>query len=105
PAPGARLPGGRGAHRVDRGAAGREARGGARRGRGPRARGARGHLGSRDRVAVTKAERGYRLARATPPVPVHARPVVLDASMTPRAAARDLMGAALAQLQANEEGV
>jgi len=55
--------------------------------------------------AVTKAERGYRLARATPPVPVHARPVVLDASMTPRAAARDLVGAALAQLQANEEGV
>jgi inorganic triphosphatase YgiF len=55
--------------------------------------------------AVTKAERGYRLARAAPRVAVHARPVLVDASMTPRAAARDLVGPALEQLQANEEGV
>jgi len=55
--------------------------------------------------AVTKAERGYRLARGAPRAAVHARTVVLDASMTPRAAASELIGAALEQLQANEDGV
>ncbi len=55
--------------------------------------------------AVTKAERGYRLARGAARAAVHARPVILDASMTPSAAARALVGAALEQLQANEEGV
>jgi inorganic triphosphatase YgiF len=55
--------------------------------------------------AVTKAQRGYRLARGEPLAAVHAHSVALDASMTPRAAARALIGAALEQLQANEEGV
>lgn len=55
--------------------------------------------------AVTKAERGYRLARGGAHAAVHARPVVLDASMAPAAAARALVGAALEQLQANEAGV
>jgi inorganic triphosphatase YgiF len=55
--------------------------------------------------AVTKAERGYRLARGKAPEAAHARSVILDASMTPGVAARALVGASLEHLQANEEGV
>jgi inorganic triphosphatase YgiF len=54
---------------------------------------------------VTKAERGYRLFRGEPALPVHARPVRLAPSMTLARAAREGVGAALEQLQANEEGV
>ncbi len=55
--------------------------------------------------AVTKAQRGYRLLRGAPLVPVKARPGALRASMSPLEAARGVVGSALEQLQANEEGV
>jgi inorganic triphosphatase YgiF len=55
--------------------------------------------------AVTKAERGHRLFTGDAARPVKAQPVVLDRSMPPIEAARALVGSALEQLQANEEGV
>ena len=55
--------------------------------------------------AVTKAERGHRLFTGEAGKPVKAHPVVLDRSMPPIEAARALVGSALEQLQANEEGV
>lgn len=55
--------------------------------------------------AVTKAQRGYRLAQAQPAQPAKARDVTLDAGMSPSQAARALVGAALEQIQANEAGV
>ena len=54
---------------------------------------------------VTKAQRGYRLLERSRLQPVKAAPITLDRAMTPLAAARTVIGAALAQLQANEEGV
>ena len=54
---------------------------------------------------VTKAERGYRLFRGKGLRPAKAKRARLEASMSPTAAARALVGAGLAQLQANEEGV
>jgi inorganic triphosphatase YgiF len=55
--------------------------------------------------AVTKAQRGYRLARAATLVPVHARPADLAPAMNPAQGAAAVLGAALAQLLANAEGV
>ena len=55
--------------------------------------------------AITKAQRGYRLFRGEVLQPARARRVRLDATMTAREAARAVAGAALDQLQANEEGV
>ena len=55
--------------------------------------------------AVSKAERGWRLARAERPVPVKARPAGVRRDATPGAAARQVIAAGLAQLQANEEGL
>ena len=55
--------------------------------------------------AVTKAERGYRLFRRERPRPVKAAAIELDDGLTPAAAARHVVAAGLAQLQANEEGV
>lgn len=55
--------------------------------------------------ATTKAERGYRLFRRARLQPMKATPVALDPGMTPLAAARAIVGAALAQLQANERGI
>ncbi len=55
--------------------------------------------------AVTKAERGQRLFAGEAVKPVKAHAVVLDRSMPPIEAARALVGSALEQLQANEEGV
>jgi triphosphatase len=55
--------------------------------------------------AVTKAHRGYRLLRGEARTPVKAGPVPLAADMTSAQAARATLGAALEQLQANEEGV
>jgi inorganic triphosphatase YgiF len=54
--------------------------------------------------SVTKAERGYRLARGERPAPVKSRAPKLDAAMTPLEAARVTLACALAQLQANEAG-
>lgn len=54
---------------------------------------------------VTKAARGYLLYTGTARRPQKARPVALDPSMTPLAAARRVIGAGLDQLQANEEGL
>jgi len=54
---------------------------------------------------VTKAERGWRLVRGGAPKPRKARSVALDASAPLEHAAREIVGAALEQLQANEEGV
>ena len=55
--------------------------------------------------AVTKAQRGYRLARGETLAPTHARPAALCATMTPPQGAAAVLGAALAQLLANAEGV
>jgi triphosphatase len=55
--------------------------------------------------AVTKAERGYRLFRGMRVAPVKARPIVLDRHLAPLGAARRVVAAGLAQLQANEEGL
>ena len=54
---------------------------------------------------VTKAQRGYRLARREPLAPVHASPAPLEPGMSPTQAARAIAAAALEQLQANEAGV
>ena len=55
--------------------------------------------------ATSKAQRGYRLSRGGPLRPVKAERVVLDSSMPTAEAARTVVGAGVAQLQANEEGV
>lgn len=55
--------------------------------------------------AVTKAQRGYRLARDELAVPARAVPAALDAGMSPAQAVRAMAGAALEQLQANRAGV
>jgi inorganic triphosphatase YgiF len=55
--------------------------------------------------SVTKAERGYRLYRREPAQPVKAAPIELAAALTPTTAARRIVAAGLAQVQANEEGV
>ena len=55
--------------------------------------------------AVSKAQRGWRLYRAERPVPVKARPAGVGHEATPSAAARQVIAAGLAQLQANEEGL
>ncbi len=55
--------------------------------------------------AVSKAERGYRLFRGERARPVKAAAVHLEAAMSPAQAARAIVAAALAQLQANEAGV
>ena len=55
--------------------------------------------------AVTKAQRGYRLARGEVAAPVKARAVALDAMGSPEEAGRAILAAALEQLQANEAGV
>lgn len=55
--------------------------------------------------AVTKAQRGYRLAGATPGAPRKAGAVALDPGMSPAQAARAIAREALDQLQANEAGV
>ena len=55
--------------------------------------------------AVTKAQRGYRLLRGTPPLPARTKPVALRPSLTPLEAARAVIGPALEQLQANEDGL
>ena len=55
--------------------------------------------------AITKAQRGYRLARGEPAGPARSRAVALDAGVSPAAAARAILGSALEQLQANEAGV
>lgn len=55
--------------------------------------------------AVTKAERGYRLAAGRALAPAKAAEIRLDESLTPLAAARAVVAAGLAQLQANEEGL
>jgi len=55
--------------------------------------------------AVTKAERGYRLALRRRLAPVKAAQIALDAKLTVAGAARLVIGAALDQLQANGEGV
>ncbi len=54
---------------------------------------------------VTKAERGWRLARGEGLAPARARRCALDDSLAPCAAAHVSIAAGLAQLQANEEGV
>lgn len=55
--------------------------------------------------ATSKAERGWRLARGEAAGPVHARRVALRGAMGLARAGREVVGAALEQLQANEEGV
>ena len=55
--------------------------------------------------AVTKAQRGYRLFKREAAKPVRASTPKLEAGMDPRGAARAIVGAALDQLQANEEGL
>ena len=55
--------------------------------------------------AVSKAQRGYRLFRREDAKPARATTPRLEADMDPRAAARAIVGAALDQLQANEEGL
>ena len=54
---------------------------------------------------VTKAQRGYRIARGDPEQPAKARRAALDAAMLPEEAARAVAAAALEQMQANEPGV
>ena len=54
---------------------------------------------------VTKAERGYRLARGEALAPVKAAAAELEASMPAHEAARRTIAAAIAHLQANEAGV
>lgn len=55
--------------------------------------------------SITKAERGYRLARGDKPAPAKAGRVRLDASMAPAEAANAALASALRQLQDNEAGV
>ena len=55
--------------------------------------------------AVTKAQRGYRLFNGAKPRPVKAAKVELAKDARPVDAARAIVAAGLAQLQANEEGV
>ena len=55
--------------------------------------------------AVTKAERGYRLAQRRRWAPAKAGDVALDAGLTLPAAARAVVSAGLEQLQANETGL
>ena len=55
--------------------------------------------------AISKAERGWRLFGAAALRPAKARRIALDPSMSLSRAAREVAGAALEQLQANEEGV
>ncbi|HEY2628507.1 MAG TPA: CHAD domain-containing protein [Usitatibacter sp.] len=55
--------------------------------------------------AISKAQRGYRLARGEALQPVKATKLALDGAMTPMEAARTIVAAGVAQLQANEEGV
>ena len=55
--------------------------------------------------SVTKAQRGYRLARGEAPAPEKAQPAALDAAMSTGEAARAVARAALEQLQANEPGL
>ena len=55
--------------------------------------------------AVTKAERGYRLAKGEALAPAKARPVAMRASMAPAEGARAALACALRQLQDNEAGV
>ena len=54
---------------------------------------------------VTKAQRGWRLARGEGLAPAKAQRAALEDSMSPGAAAHATIAAGLAQLQANEEGV
>ena len=54
--------------------------------------------------AVTKAERGWRLARGKGFAPAKARRAALEDTLSPGAAAHATIAAGLAQLQANEEG-
>ena len=54
--------------------------------------------------AVSKAERGYRLLRGERLRPVKAQKVHLDAASSPSDAARSIVGAGLAHLQANAAG-
>jgi triphosphatase len=55
--------------------------------------------------AISKAQRGYRLARDEALRPVKATRLALDGAMTPLDAARVIVSSGVAQLQANEEGV
>ncbi|HEX4333307.1 MAG TPA: CHAD domain-containing protein [Usitatibacter sp.] len=55
--------------------------------------------------AVSKAERGYRLLRDDRARPIKAVKLHLHASMAPADAARAVIGAGLAQLQANDAGL
>jgi len=55
--------------------------------------------------AITKAQRGWRLFQDERPKPQKARGVALDPSMPLERAAREVVGAAVEQLEANEEGV
>ena len=55
--------------------------------------------------AVTKAQRGYRLASGVTEGPAKARAVALDPDRDAAWAARQVIAAALEQLQANEAGV
>jgi inorganic triphosphatase YgiF len=55
--------------------------------------------------AVSKAQRGYRLARGETLAPVHARCVVLDDGTSAARGAAAIMAAALEQVLANAEGV
>ncbi|HYC36186.1 MAG TPA: CHAD domain-containing protein [Usitatibacter sp.] len=54
---------------------------------------------------LTKAERGYRLARGEAAAPVRARPAPIHASMAVHEAASSVIASALDQLQANDGGV
>ena len=55
--------------------------------------------------AITKAQRGYRLADADTAGPVRASPAQLEPGMSPAHAARAIVAAALEQLHANQPGV
>ena len=55
--------------------------------------------------ALTKAERGYRLARGEKLAPTKARQVAMDGAMAPAQGARAAIAAALRQLQDNEAGM
>jgi len=68
------------------------------------ARGIMEHVALRP-SAVSKAERGYRLLRGEGPHPVKAATLHLDPALTPADAARAIVAAGLAQLQANDAGL
>ena len=55
--------------------------------------------------SITKAQRGYRLARGEKPAPAKARRVDLDGSMHPADGANAAIASALRQVQDNESGV